>query len=177
MNRPYTRFAVFVGYGAALGIACAVLSQWVLAWVLPPVGLLAVAAWSSRQSGTASLAAAWLLGWIFDAMSAAPPGTHAFVLVCAWIATRFASHQVQLRSAGAFSLYATGLALASAALTALLFGRPGFAGSTVVPVVVQALLCGVFAAPARYALWKLLERIEGADALRGGVLDPGAALP
>ena len=62
-------------------------------------------------------------------------------------------------------------------MTALLFGRPPLSAPVVVPVMMQALLAGVFAAPIRYLLWKLLERLEGPDAFRGSALDPGTVLP
>ena len=169
--------AAFFVAATFVGIAMACLAQWVPPLWLPHVGILSIAAWTDRRGGSASLLAAWAAGWSFDALSAAVPGTHAFLFVLVWIATRFASHQVHLRSASAFALYVFILSLGSTVVTALLLGQPKLSAGVIGPALSQALVNGAVAAPLRWALWAALEPFEEGEPIRSTGLSSGAALP
>ena len=165
----------FFGMAILSGVGAACLAQWVPATWLPQVGLLAVAGFTFRRGGSQSVLAAWAIGWCFDALSAAPPGSHAFLFVLAWMATRFASFQVQLRSPGAFSLYVFALSLGLTLLSALTLGRPEPSVALVVPALIHAAVNALFAAPYRWCLWKVLDRFEDGEPLRAGL--GGAVTP
>ncbi len=168
--------AVFVGVTllAAIGAAC--LAQWVPPLLLPQVGLLAVAAWATRRGGSLSVAAVWLLGWGFDALSAAAPGTHSFLFVLVWITTRVASHQVHLRGAGAFATYVFVLALGATLIASISLGVPRPSLHLILPALLQATVNGAAAGPARWLLWKGLEPFEEGEPIRSTGLTSGAAL-
>ncbi len=159
----------FLGVAILSGVGAACLAQWVSATWLPEVGLLAVAGFTFRRGGTQSVLAAWAIGWCFDALSAAPPGSHAFLFVLAWMATRFASFQVQLRSAGAFSLYVFALSLGVTLVSSLALGRPQPEAALVLPAIAHAAVNALFAAPYRWCLWKVLDRFEEGEPLRAGL--------
>lgn len=169
--------AVFVLVATVAGTVSACLAQWVSPVLLPQVGLLAIASWTYRRGGSASVLAAWVLGWLFDALSAAAPGTHPFLFVVIWITTRFASHQVHLRSASAFASYVFVLSLGTTLVASLSLGQPELSVRLILPALVQASVNGIAAGPFRWLLWKALERFEEGEPIRSTGLSSGAALP
>lgn len=169
--------AVFVLAATLAGIVGACLAQWVSPVLLPQVGLLAIAAWTYRRGGSLSVLAAWLVGWAFDALSAATPGTYPFLFVLVWITTRFASHQVHLRSASAFATYLFFLTLGTTLLASLSLGQPQLSVHLILPALVQAIVNALAAGPFRWLLWKGLERFEEGEPIRSTGLASGAALP
>jgi rod shape-determining protein MreD len=169
--------AVFVLATTLAGVATASLGQWIAPMLLPQVGLLAIAAWSYRRGGSMSLLAACATGWAFDALSAATLGTYPFLFVVVWMATRFASHQVHLRSASAFALHAFLLTLGITLVASISLGQPQFSSRIILPAFVQALVNALAAGPLRWTLWKLLERFEQGEPIRRTSLSTGAARP
>ncbi len=168
--------AVFVALTLLAAIVGACLAQWVPSLLLPQVGLLAIAAWATRRRGSWSVLAAWLLGWGFDALSAAAPGTHSFLFVLVWITTRIASHQVHLRSASAFATYVFALTLGATLVASISLGVPRLSPHLILPALLQAIVNGAVAAPARWLLWKGLEPFEEGEPIRSTGLSSGAAL-
>jgi cell shape-determining protein MreD len=172
-----TLAAAFFVSATTAGIAAACLAQWITPVLLPQVGLLAIAAWSYRRSGSMSVVAAWAVGWSFDALSVAAPGTHPFLFVLVWMATRFASHQVHLRSASAFALYLFFLTLGITLAASLMLGQPQLSPRLIVPALIQALVNALAAGPIRWLLWAILERFGEGEPSHSTGLSGGAALP
>ena len=168
---------VFVLAATVAGIATACLAQWIPTAALPQVGLLAVAAWTYRRGGSMSLGAAWLVGWGFDALSAAAPGTHPFLFAVVWATTRISAHQVHLRSASAFAFYAFLLTLGVTLVGAIALGQPRLSTGLLLPALLQALVNALAAGPLRWLLWKGLERFEEGEPIRSTGLSSGTARP
>ncbi len=166
----------FFAFATLCGIAAACLAQWVTPVLLPQVGLLAIAAWSYRSGGSQSLLAAWAVGWSFDSLSAAVPGTHPFLFLLAWMVTRFASHQVHLRSAAAFGLYLFVLTLGLTLVASLSLGQPQLSARLIGPALLQALVNALAAGPLRWAQWALLERFGEGEPVPSTGLSSGAVL-
>jgi rod shape-determining protein MreD len=129
--------------------------------VAPSFGLLVVlhVGFSSKWSSSAAALVAFATGYLFDLVSGAPRGTHAFVfvvmsIVCRLLSSRLSTRGFVLKAAIAFA--ATLLAgLLVVLVRALVSPEGGFAGLRQTPF--EALVTALAGPP---TLW-LLERLDG----------------